>query len=216
MSDEAARARMVEEQLKMRGLRDERLLAAFRRVPRHLFVPEEFQPEAYADHPVPIGGGQTISQPYIVALMVSQLRLSGHERVLEIGTGSGYQTAIVAELALEVFSVERLPELLSRVQERLQALGYANVHLSAGNGTLGWLEHAPYDAIIVSAAAPRVPPPLVEQLADHGRMVLPVGPPQGQMLLTVEKRGGTVLQREVASCVFVPLIGDYGWASEIG
>ena len=214
MIPDQQRARMVEEQIKARGLTDERLLAAFRKVPRHLFVPPEHQQKAYEDHPIPIAAGQTISQPYMVALMTSLLRLHGHERVLEIGTGSGYQAAILAELALEVFSVERLPELLHAVSERLDGLGYLNVHLSPGNGTLGWPAHAPYDAILIGAAAPDVPSPLVEQLADHGRMVVPVGPPQAQMLNEVEKRGGEVCRKEIASCVFVPLVGRYGWPPE--
>ena len=210
---ETQRARMVDEQLKARGLTDERLLAAFRKVPRHLFVPEELRGEAYADRPLPIGGGQTISQPYIVALMTSRLCLQGHERVLEIGTGSGYQAAVLAELALEIFSVERLPELLHLVAERLQVLGYENVHLSPGNGSLGWPEHAPYDAMLVTAAAPDVPTPLLEQLAERGRMVLPIGPPEGQMLVEVHTHHGTVTRRDITSCVFVPLLGQHGWPS---
>ncbi len=205
------RRRMVEEQLRARGLNDERLLAAFRHTPRHLFVPEEFRPDAYADRPLPIGSAQTISQPYMVALMIERLRLKGHERVLEIGGGSGYQTAILSQLALEVFSVERLPELLGHARERLAALGCLNVHFTPGNGSLGWSEHAPYDAIIVSAAAPSVPQPLIDQLSDHGRMVLPIGPPEAQMLVEVEKRRGAVSEKPVASCVFVPLVGEYGW-----
>ncbi len=211
MTFDEARERMVEEQLHARGLREERLLSAFRKVPRHLFVPQELQRDAYTDHPLPIGEGQTISQPYIVALMTHHLRLRGHERVLEIGTGSGYQTAILAELALEVFSIERLPALLASAQNQLQALGYRNVHFSPGNGSLGWAEGAPYDAILVGAAAPDIPPPLLEQLGDEGRMVLPIGQTQTQMLIQVEKRYGVVSQREIASCVFVPLLGDHGW-----
>lgn len=211
MSFAEQRDRMVEEQLKARGLADERLLAAFRKVPRHVFVPQELQQQAYTDHPLPIGSGQTISQPYMVALMTSRLQLQGHERVLEIGSGSGYQSAILAELALEVFSVERLPELLRSASERLIALGYLNVHLTTGNGSLGWPEHAPYEAIIVTAAAPDVPAPLLEQLTDPGRMVLPIGPQDTQMLVEAEKRHGAVSQREIASCVFVPLCGQYGW-----
>ena len=211
MTFDEQRARMVATQLKARGLADERLLAAFGKVPRHLFVPEEFRDEAYADHPLPIGAGQTISQPYIVALMVDCLGLRGHERVLEIGSGSGYQTAILAELALEVFSIERMPELLQAVQVRLSTLGYLNVHLAAGNGSLGWPEHAPFDAIIVSAAAPRMPLPLVAQLAEGGRMAIPIGILQSQMLVQAEKRRGALHQKEIASCVFVPLIGEHGW-----
>lgn len=211
MTFDEQRAKMVDTQLKSRGLDDERLLAAFGKVPRHLFIPEEFREEAYADHPLPIGAGQTISQPYIVALMVDCLGLRGHERVLEIGSGSGYQTAILAELALEVFSIERVPELLKAVQVRLSTLGYLNVHLAAGNGSLGWPEHAPFDAIIVSAAAPRIPLPLVTQLAEGGRMAIPIGTPQSQMLVQAEKRRGILHQKDIASCVFVPLLGDYGW-----
>lgn len=214
MSFAEQRDRMVEEQLKARGLTDERLLAAFRKVPRHSFVPEEFQPQAYTDHPLPIGAGQTISQPYMVALMTSRLQLQGHERVLEIGAGSGYQTAILAELALEVFSVERLPELLRTASERLSALGYLNIRLTTGNGSLGWPEHAPYEAIVVTAAAPDLPAPLLAQLTDPGRMVLPIGPQDAQMLIEVEQRRGTVTRREIASCVFVPLCGQYGWLPE--
>jgi len=214
MTFDEQRAKMVDTQLKSRGLDDERLLAAFGKVPRHLFIPEEFREEAYADHPLPIGAGQTISQPYIVALMVDCLGLRGHERVLEIGSGSGYQTAILAELALEIFSIERVPELLKAVQVRLSTLGFLNVHLAAGNGSLGWPEHAPFDAIIVSAAAPRIPLPLVTQLAEGGRMAIPIGTPQAQMLVQSEKRRGILHQKDIASCVFVPLIGDYGWPGE--
>ena len=202
---------MVQEQIRARGLTDPRLLAAFRKIPRHRFVPAEFQSEAYADHPIPIGSGQTISQPYIVALMTSQLHLQGHERVLEIGTGSGYQTAILSELALEVFSIERMPDLLEAAGERLAALGIGNIHLSPGNGSLGWPEHAPYDAIIVTAAAPHAPAPLLAQLADPGRMVIPLGGAHDQALHRIEKRRGTLSQHAVADCVFVPLVGEYGW-----
>jgi protein-L-isoaspartate(D-aspartate) O-methyltransferase len=214
MTFEEERERMVEEQIHARGLTDARLLAAFGKVPRHQFVPAALQEEAYQDHPIPLSGGQTISQPYMVALMTGQLRLHGHERVLEIGTGSGYQAAILAELALEVFSVERLPELLRSARRRLEALGYHNVHFNTGNGSLGWAEHAPYDAIVVTAAAPAVPQPLLAQLADPGRMVLPIGGPEGQLLYLVEQRGGRVTQTPVASCVFVPLLGRHGWPEE--
>ena len=205
------RERMVQEQLRARGITEERVLAAFRKVARHLFVPPESQAQAYADHPIPIDQGQTISQPFIVGLMVSRLRLHGHERVLEIGTGSGYQTAILAELALEVFSVERIPELFRAAKARLAGSGYLNVHLAPGNGSLGWPECAPYDAILVSAAAPDVPGPLMEQLTPHGRMVVPVGSQQSQTLVEVERRDGQVIRRDVAECVFVPLLGQYGW-----
>ncbi len=214
MSFDALRARMVEEQLKVRGITDERLLAAFRKIPRHAFVPVEFQREAYADHPLPIGAGQTISQPYIVALMIDHLRLQGHERVLEIGTGSGYQTAILAEMALEVYSIERIPELLLAVRTRLEELGCLNVHLTPGNGSLGWREHAPYDAILVSAAAPEVPAPLLAQLADGGCMVLPIGSHESQMLVEVHKQHQAVHRKAITACVFVPLLGQYGWPDD--
>ena len=211
MAFEEARERMVIEQLKGRGLAEERLLDAFRRVPRHLFVPEELQSQAYTDHPLPIGAGQTISQPYMVALMTQCLQLQGHERVLEIGAGSGYQTAILATLALEIFTVERIPDLARTVSERMTRLGYLNVHVTTGNGSLGWPEHAPYDAILVTAAAPEIPQSLADQLAEGGRMVLPIGPKEAQVLVQVEKRRGALHRRDVTSCVFVPLIGEHGW-----
>ena len=214
MTFDDQRERMVDTQLKARGLTDERLLAAFLKVPRHLFVPMEFRQDAYADRPLPIASSQTISQPYIVALMTDALRLRGHERVLEIGTGTGYQTAILAEMALEVFSVERLPELLPAAAKRLDGLGYLNIHLSAGNGTLGRPESVPYDAIVVSAAAPEIPDPLVAQLADGGRMVLPIGSPQAQTLTLVEKHRGALRRTDLGSCAFVPLIGRYGWSEQ--
>lgn len=208
---EAERVRMVQEQLSARGITDERVLNAFLKVPRHAFVPEEYQREAHADHPIPIEEGQTISQPYIVALMVSLLRLYGHERVLEIGTGSGFQTAILAELALEVFSVERIPLLYNLAASRLVKLGYANIHLAAADGSLGWPGKAPFDAIIVSAAAPEIPESLVGQLAVNGRMVIPVGSQQVQVLMAMERLKDGVATHPVAECVFVPLLGRYGW-----
>ena len=203
--------RMVQEQLRARGLTDDRLLSAFRKVPRHRFVPRDYHTEAYADHPLPIGEQQTISQPYIVALMISHLRLQGHERVLELGAGSGYQLAILAELALEVYSIERIPELAERAERRLRECGYANVHLSAGNGTLGWPEHAPYDAIIVSAAAPEIPSALIRQLGDPGRLLIPLGSSKAQMLTLIVQRQGQVSRHELTPCTFVPLIGAEGW-----
>ncbi|HID72737.1 TPA: protein-L-isoaspartate(D-aspartate) O-methyltransferase, partial [Candidatus Micrarchaeota archaeon] len=168
------RRRMVEE-LRRFGIRDERVLAAMEAIPRHLFVPEHMRQLAYEDTPLPIGHGQTISQPYIVALMTEALSLKGTERVLEIGTGSGYQTAILCELAREVFSVERIPELAMGAGERLGALGYRNFHISVGDGTLGWPEEAPFDGIIVTGGIPRVPDPLWDQLAEGGRLVAPIG-----------------------------------------
>ena len=214
MGFEEQRRLMVVEQLQARGISEARVLSAFLKVPRHLFVPEAFQHEAYADHPIPIGAGQTISQPYMVALMTQLLRLQGHERVLEIGTGSGYQLAILAELALEVYSVERLPELAEQALHRLNALGYLNVHITTGNGSIGWPTHAPYEGIIVTAAAPQVPKPLVDQLANHGRLVIPIGTPTAQTLTLVEKQGPDLQIKEVTGCVFVPLVGEHGWPSE--
>ena len=216
MTFDEARSRMVEEQLRARGLTDARLLAAFRKVPRHLFVPPELQDQAYADHPLPIGAGQTISQPYMVALMASHLQLQGHERVLEIGTGSGYQAAILAELALEVFSVERIPDLMLGAEERLSRLGYLNIHLATTNGSLGWPEHAPYDAIIVAAAAPEVPQPLLDQLADGGKLLVPIGPASQQVLHRITKRREGVVREAITSCVFVPLVGEHGWPEQSG
>lgn len=214
MAFEEQRRRMVREQLELRGITDPRVLDAFRRVPRHLFVPQEYEAHAYEDHPVPIGGGQTISQPYMVALMVQLLKLKGHERVLEVGTGSGYQLAILAELALEVYSVERLPELAASALRRLERLGCLNVHISSGNGSLGWPEHAPYEGIIVAAGSPQIPQPLVDQLAEGGRLAIPVGSPQTQTLLLAEKRAQQVRVTEITQCVFVPLVGEHGWSSK--
>lgn len=211
---EDERRRMVEEQLEARGISDTRVLQAFLTVPRHEFVSKDLQPEAYADHPLPIGGGQTISQPYMVALMVQLLHLQGHERVLEVGTGSGYQLAILSQVALEVYSIERLPELADQSLSRLEELGYLNVHISVGNGTLGWVEHAPYEGILIAAGAPAVPPPLVRQLADGGRLVIPLGSQQVQTLTLVKKRREALSQQPITTCVFVPLLGEYGWRDE--
>jgi len=215
MAFEHQRLQMVREQLELRGITDPRVLEAFRRVPRHLFVPPEQQAQAYEDHPIPIGAGQTISRPYMVALMVQLLKLQGHERVLEIGTGSGYQLAILAELALEVYSVERLPELASGALRRLEQVGFLNIHLSPGDGSLGWPEHAPYEGIVVAAGSPGIPQPLVEQLADGGRLVIPVGSPQTQTLTLAEKRSGQVRLTALTQCVFVPLVGEHGWPSDV-
>ena len=214
MAFETERARMIEEQLRARGISDERVLRAFARVPRHLFVPPELEAEAYEDHPLAIGAGQTISQPYIVALMIQWLRLQGHERVLELGTGSGYQLALLAELALEVYSIERLPDLAAQAHQRLEQRGYRNDQISHGNGTLGWPEHGRYDCIVVSAGAPRIPEPLLAQLRPEGRLIIPVGNESSQLLTGVRKRGEKVEKEELAPCVFVPMIGTYGWPPE--
>jgi len=209
----AARERMVNAQLVRRGIRDPAVLAAFERVPREQFVAAEQQNEAYEDRPLPIGLGQTISQPYIVALTCELLQLKGSERVLEIGTGSGYAAAILSEMAAEVFSVERLPALASAAAQRLRDLGYDKVQVHCGDGTLGWPEHAPYDAIAVAAAGPEIPNALLSQLAVGGRLVIPVGSDEGnQELLRITRIGDQQYQREKISDVrFVQLIGEQGW-----
>ncbi len=203
---------MVEEQLIPRGIRDQRVLQAMREVPRHLFVPPHLRDAAYQDTPLPIGEGQTISQPYIVALMTEALELNGEEKVLEIGTGSGYQAAILSLLAKEVYTIERIASLARRAEETLSRLGYENVWVKVGNGTLGWPEHAPYDAIMVTAAAPEVPAPLKEQLADGGRLIAPVGSHWSQMLVRVKRSGDRFISRNLTSVVFVPLVGEFGWS----
>jgi protein-L-isoaspartate(D-aspartate) O-methyltransferase len=203
---EAERRWMVESQLRGRDIRDERVLATMAKVPRHLFVPEGYREEAYQDTPLPIGFGQTISQPYMVALMTELLELRGEEKVLEIGTGSGYQTAVLAELAGEVYSVEVIPELSERARRILESLGYRNFHLRVGDGYEGWPEHAPYDGILVTAAPVEIPPPLLEQLADGGRMAIPVGETYPQQLYLVRKQGERVERRPIIPCLFVPLV----------
>jgi len=207
------REEMVEYQLKRRGIRDPLVLEAFRSVPRHRFVEPGMVGSAYSDHPLPIGEGQTISQPYMVALMTQCLELKGGEKILEIGTGSGYQAAILARIAGEVYTIERIASLSERSRAILTELGYNNVHFRVGDGTLGWPEEAPYDGIIVTAGAPRVPEPLVEQLAEGGRLVIPVGGSWSQELLVVRKMEGEIVEQEVCGCVFVPLIGEHGWKS---
>lgn len=204
------RERMVEE-IATRGVTDPRVLAALRRVPRHRFVQEALRDRAYGDHPLPIGEEQTISQPFMVGLMTSLLELTGQEKVLEIGTGSGYQTAVLAELARRVCSIERLPRLAERARATLEGLGYDNVWVRVGNGTLGWPDQAPFDRIIVTAGGPTVPPPLVQQLADGGRMALPVGSEDNQVLTIVENVGGEIRQHTHGDCKFVKLVGKYAW-----
>jgi protein-L-isoaspartate(D-aspartate) O-methyltransferase len=200
---------MVEEQLVRRGLRDQDVLAAMRSVPRHLFVPEAGCQEAYADSPLPIGLGQTISQPYMVALMTSLLEVDVRSRVLEIGAGSGYQTAVLAEVAGEVFAVERLAPLAERARATLDRLGYGNAHVAIGDGARGWHEQAPFQGILVAAAADEVPPELPAQLADGGRLVIPVGRRRGDQVLTViERRGDSLEERHDTRCRFVPLVRD--------
>jgi protein-L-isoaspartate(D-aspartate) O-methyltransferase len=205
------RAAMVDMQIRRRGIKDERVLQAMAKVPRHEFVPREFIGRAYGDEPLPIGEGQTISQPYIVAAMTALLRLAGTERVLEIGTGSGYQAAVLSELAQEVFTVELRSELARFANDRLQRLGFHNVHVHCGDGSLGLPEFAPFDAILVAAAAPALPGPLLEQLADGGRMVMPVGGSSQQELLLVNKKGSECSIEHREGCRFVPLHGRHGW-----
>lgn len=208
---ESERKWMVQTQLIPRGISDKLVLDAFRKVPRHMFVPDAFADSAHNDYPLPIGGGQTISQPYMVALMTECLGLKGGEKVLEIGTGSGYQMAILAEIAGEVYSVERLQELADAAGRHLEALGYKNCFIKVGDGTLGWEEKAPYDGIVVTAGAPKIPPSLVRQLKEGGRLVIPVDCGFGQVLTIVERHGPSFKTNEVCGCVFVPLIGKEGW-----
>jgi len=210
-----AREQMVRHQITARGIRDARVLQAMRAVPRHLFVPPDSRYSAYHDGPVRIGHGQTISQPYIVALMTEALALQGHERALEVGTGSGYQAAILSRLVAHLYTVERIEELAHRARDVLAQLGYHNVSLRVANGTLGWPEHAPYDAIIVTAATPEVPAPLTDQLADGGRLIAPVGGTWSQMLVRIHRQGGHLHQEELSAVAFVPLIGRHGWPERL-
>jgi protein-L-isoaspartate(D-aspartate) O-methyltransferase len=207
----SARSEMVLHQLRERGIRDERVLAAMAKVPRHRFVDAALRSRAYGDHALPIGAGQTISQPYMVALMTEALGLKGGERVLEIGTGSGYQTAVLAEFTPRLFSVERSPDLARAAPAILRELGYSNVILKTADGTLGWPEHGPYDGILVTAGAPEVPAPLLAQLADGGRLVVPVGDRELQRLEVVTRQGNRVTVRTLVECAFVPLLGAAGW-----
>jgi protein-L-isoaspartate(D-aspartate) O-methyltransferase len=210
----AERSAMVEEQLRRRGIRDERLLDAMRHVPRHEFVSEEQWQQAYADHPIVIPEQQTTSQPYIIAAMIQAAEVQPRDRVLEVGAGSGYQTALLGGLAAQVVAVERYPSLAESAQARLQRLGYRNIVVVAGDGTLGWAPAAPYDAIIVSAAAPRVPPALLEQMALGGRLVIPIGDAHEQVLQLFRKHtDGAISRTLLEGCRFVPLIGQHGFAA---
>ena len=206
-----ARHEMVQKQIRKRNVTNSRVLDCLERVPRHEFVPYEFRGRAYEDAPLPIGEGQTISQPYIVAAMTAALNLNGSEKVLEIGTGFGYQAAILACLAKEVFSVEFRATLAAEASARLGRLGYGNVHVHCGDGTLGLAQFAPYDAILVAAAAPSVPTPLLAQLADGGRIVIPVGGAENQDLQLIECSQGVFRTTTLESCRFVPLLGTHGW-----
>jgi protein-L-isoaspartate(D-aspartate) O-methyltransferase len=205
------RARMVEEQLRSRGIHNPRVLAAMGKVPREEFIAGEDFGQAYGDHPLPIGAGQTVSQPYIVAAMVEALELQAGDRVLEVGTGTGYEAAILAELAAEVWTIERHEVLASKAREILGRLGYANVHVVYGDGSLGLPEQAPFDKILVAAAAPRIPESLVAQLNEGGRLVVPVGSRTEQQVHTVHKKGGKIVVTTHDLCRFVPLVGAEGW-----
>ena len=207
----ALRERMVDQQIKARGVVDPRVLAAMRKVPRHLFIPPHLWDQAYNDYPLPIGEDQTISQPYIVALMTELLEIRETDRVLEVGTGSGYQAAILAELAAAVLSIDRVGGLAEQARQVLDSLGYTNVQIRVGDGTLGWPEEMPFDAIIVTAGAPKVPRPLTEQLAPGGRLVIPVGDMWSQTLTCVRKTREGLKFEYHGGCRFVRLIGKYGW-----
>jgi protein-L-isoaspartate(D-aspartate) O-methyltransferase len=205
------RQAMVEEQLRRRGISDARVLEAMGRVPRHLFLSQDYQDAAYDDRPLPIGEGQTISQPYMVAIMTQALELRGGEKVLEVGTGSGYQAAILAELARGLFTVERIPNLTQNARKILEGQGYRNISFRTGDGSKGWPEEAPFDGIMVTAAAPEIPATLKSQLAEGGRLVIPTGPRYTQTLYKLTRRGGQFIEEDITGCVFVPLVGDYGW-----
>jgi len=202
---------MVETQLVPRGIKDERVIAAMRKVPRHLFVPDFIRHSAYDDMALPIGDDQTISQPYMVAVMTELLELKGDERVLEVGTGSGYQAAVLGELAREVYTIERFASLAEAARNRLIDLGYQNVYAVVGDGTKGLEDKAPFDSIIITAAAPKIPDPLINQLKDGGIIVAPVGERFSQVLIKGKKEKGILAEEYHTPCVFVPLVGEYGW-----
>jgi protein-L-isoaspartate(D-aspartate) O-methyltransferase len=208
----AARRAMVQDQIRKRGVRSQRVLDAILSVPRHEFVPDQFRADAYADKPLPIGEGQTISQPFMVGAMTEALELDGSERVLEIGTGSGYQSAVLSLLSREVISIESHTSLALAAQERLGRLGCANVHVNNGDGSAGFPDAAPYDAILITAAAPEIPPLLLSQLREGGRLVAPVGGQENQELLQAWKEAGVLHSRVLFGCKFVPLLGRYGWS----
>jgi protein-L-isoaspartate(D-aspartate) O-methyltransferase len=210
---QGARARLLDE-LRAKGIRDISVLRALDLTPRHLFVPTGVRHRAYEDTPLPIGSSQTISQPYVHARYLETLALKGTERVLEIGTGSGYQTVLLAHLAAQVFSVERIKPLMDNARDAIKLSGVSNVSLLLGDGTYGWKEYAPYDAILVGAASPDVPQPLLDQLADGGRLLVPVGSREEQELLLITRKGDTFKRETLAPVRFVPLVGDHGWATQ--
>jgi len=207
-----SRERMAREQIEARGVDDPAVLRAVRKIPRHLFVEEALYPQAYEDHPLPIGHGQTISQPYVVAWMTQLLEVLPGMRVLEIGTGSGYQAAVLAEMGAMVYTVERVAPLFEQTRERLLGMGYDNIHFKLDDGTMGWVEEAPFERIIVTAGGPKAPTPLIEQLADPGRMVIPVGTSKrSQTLYVIRKQDGKLLRRDMGGVMFVDLVGKHGW-----
>src|SRR6476469_9356728 len=208
-----ARERLVET-LRGKGIRDLAVLRAFEKTPRHAFVPTGLRHRAYEDSSLPIGNGQTISQPWVHARYLELLELTGRERVLEIGTGSGYQTVLLAHLVEQVFSIERIPALLQQAREAVQLAGVRNVSLLLGDGTIGWREYAPYDAILVGAGAPSIPQPLLDQLADGGRLLIPVGDREEQKLIVAERKNGQIEVHDIAAVRFVPLLGSYGWSGD--
>jgi protein-L-isoaspartate(D-aspartate) O-methyltransferase len=215
MSDRfTAQRRALINRMQERGIRDLNVLRAFDLVHRHLFVPNEMAHRAYDDAPIPIGFGQTASQPSLQALYMQILEIGKSDKVLEVGTGCGFQTAVLAQLADRVYSVERIRELATRARQALDALRISNVAILVGDGTIGWSRYAPYDAILVAAGGPEIPQPLMEQLADGGRMLVPVGPRDVQRLVLVRRHGDTFEQEEVLDCTFVPLLGRFGWADE--
>jgi protein-L-isoaspartate(D-aspartate) O-methyltransferase len=206
-----AREKMVKNQIISRGITDPGVLEAMGKIQRHLFVEEALIGEAYNDHPLPVGYKQTISQPYIVALMTEALEVTGKEKTLEIGTGSGYQTAILAELSKTVYTIERIERLLEKSKMLLESLGYTNIFFKAFDGTLGWDEFAPYDAIIVTAGAPKIPQPLMDQMAEGGKLVIPIGNRYGQDLIKVTRTKNAFKEKNLGGCRFVDLIGAHGW-----
>ncbi|GIV97857.1 MAG: hypothetical protein KatS3mg057_2514 [Herpetosiphonaceae bacterium] len=210
----AERQRMVEKQLRPRGISDIHVLAAMAEVPRHRFIPNELQDRAYDDGALPIAAGQTISQPFIVALMAQELLIQPDDRVLEIGTGSGYAAAVLSRLAAQVYTVERYPELAAAAQERFHELGYRNIQVRIGDGSLGWPEFAPYARISVAAAAPNVPKPLLDQLVDGGHLVLPLGSRDEQWLIRLTRKGPHIIEQRLCPVRFVPLVGDWGWNAD--
>ena len=205
------RQKMVNEQIIAREITDERVIDAILKIPRHEFVDPAFCNESYNDYPLPIDCDQTISQPYMVALMTQILELTGQEKVLEIGTGSGYQTAILSELSRYVYSVERFEKLADSAKKIIEKLNYTNISIKVGDGTKGWVDFSPFDCIIITASSPKIPGPLIDQLKDNGRMIIPIGESFSQELILIRKKGDEIITKSICGCVFVPLVGDYGW-----